>query len=81
MLFSAGAGETPLPLETRIRERFDMILIDSPSVSEAPLVTSVGRFIDGVILVVEAEHHPLAGGAERQGRVRAPRRHCARGTS
>jgi Mrp family chromosome partitioning ATPase len=55
MLFSAGAGETPLPLETRIRERFDMILIDSPSVSEAPLVTSMGRFIDGVILVVEAE--------------------------
>jgi len=55
MLFEAGAGQAPLRLEAAVRQRFDIILIDAPSISELPLVSSVGRFIDGVVLVVEAE--------------------------
>ena len=55
MMFGGDSGAQMASIEARIRQRFDIILIDAPSVIELPLVTSVGRFVDGVVLVVEAE--------------------------
>jgi hypothetical protein len=44
----------------RLRETFDLVIIASPSVSEAPVAMLLSPFVDGNVLVLEA------------GRVRAP---------
>jgi Mrp family chromosome partitioning ATPase len=42
-------------IQDQLRNTFDYILLDAPSVADVSWITSIGPLCDGVILVVEAE--------------------------
>jgi protein-tyrosine kinase len=60
---SRHAGSSPLLFDavqlsnlfTNLKTRFDLVLIDSPPMTNGTDSTALSRFVDGVVLVVEAE--------------------------
>jgi Mrp family chromosome partitioning ATPase len=59
-LLGIGAADTQgldvlAAAKTRLKQVFDYILIDSPSLAQVPWSPAIGKLCDGVVLVVEAE--------------------------
>lgn len=68
-LINAGAGAAPLSspfslaimekFVTALKERFDVVLIDTPPLLVAPEAESLSTLADGVLLVIKAGHLPM----------------------
>jgi Mrp family chromosome partitioning ATPase len=59
-LLGVGAADTQgfeilAAAKTRLKQIFDFILIDSPSLAQVPWSPVIGKLCDGVVLIVEAE--------------------------
>jgi len=42
-------------LWSKLKERFDLVIVDSPPVTTSPDGVAISRYVDGVVLVLEAE--------------------------
>jgi hypothetical protein len=54
-ILATGNDAAELVDMARLRARFDYILFDVPAISTHPAAVSIGRHVDGVVIIVEAE--------------------------
>jgi Mrp family chromosome partitioning ATPase len=52
---SSGDGVATLARSDALRAHFDYTIFDVPAIGDYPAATSIGRYVDGVVIVVEAE--------------------------
>jgi Mrp family chromosome partitioning ATPase len=52
--FVFGSPRTEHQL-TQLRQRFDMVVIDSPAANASPDVLALGSKVDGIVLIIQAE--------------------------